>query len=132
MDFTEILAAFGIPLSISGLIGLFINVIITTVAIIIADKIIAHEIEGKHAFIMAFVAYFVTPLLLTGLALVNIVLPSVAVLYIIPLVVWIGLGEILLKADFKAKLIVAVLAFVIYAALTAIGIPAMMYNLIPF
>lgn len=131
MDFFEILSAFGIPLSISGIAGLLISAIITAASIIAADKIIAHNVQTKHAIIMALLAYFVTPLLLTGLALAGINLGATLAVYIIPLIVWIALGEILLDADVKTKAIVAIIAFVIYMILSFIGVPAMIYKAIP-
>jgi hypothetical protein len=133
MDVASILSTFGIPLTIGGIIGLLIDAIIVTIVIIISDKIIAHGIEAKHAFIMAFASYFLAIILMLGLAFANIVLPSLLAVYIIPLLVWVVLGELLLKsADRKKRLEVAVVAFVIYTILTFVGVPAMLYSFIPF
>ncbi len=97
--------------SVGGIISLLINVIITAIAIMIADKVITHEIEAKHSLIMAFIAYFLLPL---GLSYLITFVPVVsAIAFILPLVVWIILGEILLKADSKQKAIVAVIAYAV-------------------
>ena len=129
----DILSAFGIPLSISGIIGLLIQAVVTTFAIIIADKVIAHNIEPKHAFIMAIAAFFLTPLLMTGLFIIGIQVSIEMVKYVIPLVVWILLSQLLLEAEAKTKLYVALVAFVVYLILVDIvRLPVIIYSMIGF
>jgi len=118
-----------VPLTISGVISLLIQVFIGFVVIIFVDKLIAHEIEAKHAIIMSVGAYFIAPIFLSILSIVGIVIPFGFV--IIPLIVWIILGEILLEADFKSKFIVTVIAFSIYFVLIhLIGLPGIVSGFI--
>lgn len=116
-----------IPLTVGGILGLLINVIIITIILAVADKFIAHEMSIKNSFIMALIAYLVVPLLL-GFANIAFAFASI----IIPLIVWIILGEILLKGSRKGKMMAAGIAFVVYLLLTFAGVPGMMAGLIPF
>jgi len=110
MALESLLAVFSSLLSIGGIISLLINVVLTAVVIMILDKVIAHEIEPKHSLVMAFLAYFVAPLLIS--VAVQFV-PIIALLgVVLPLIVWMLLGQVLLKADMKQKAIVAIVAFV--------------------
>ena len=116
-------------LSIGGIVSLVVNVIVTAVAIIIADKIITHEIEVKHSLIMAFIAYFILPL---ALGYLITFVPAVAtVAIILPLVAWILLGELLLKADRKQKAIVAVIAYAVNLLLLGY-VSGFIFSLLPF
>jgi hypothetical protein len=83
---------------------------------------------------MAIAAYFLAPILMGVLIIAGIALPSILALYVIPLIVWIILGEVLLSSisDRKKRLEVAVVAFVIYTILTFIGVPVMIGSFIPF
>jgi hypothetical protein len=126
MDFTTIFSQF---LSLGGVISLIVNVIVTALAIMIADKIISHEISVKHSFIMAFIVYFILPLVLSFAATL---VPSIAPIFIIlPLVAWIILGELLLKADMKQKAIVAVIAYAVNILLS-IYVSGMILSFIHF
>ncbi len=103
--------AFGSLLSVAGIVSLVINVVITAIAIMIADKLITHEISVKHSLLMAFIAYLIVPILFS---LLFTFVPGIAVIGIIlPLIAWIILGEILLKSDRKQKAIVAVIAYAV-------------------
>jgi len=116
-------------LSIGGIVGLLVNVIIIFIVIVIADKVIAHEIEPKKSFIMALIAYLVVPLIFGVVISTGISIPYL--IYILPLIAWIILSQIMLKAEMKKKLIVAVVAFVIYTALNLVGVPMMISGLVP-
>ena len=115
--------------SVGGVISLVINVVVTALAIMIADKVITHEVEAKHSLIMAFVAYFLLPL---GLSYLIAFVPAVsAIAFILPLIVWIALGELLLKADRKQKAIVAVIAYAVNLLLLGY-VTGFVASLIPF
>ena len=120
---------FGSLLSVGGIVSLIINVVITAIAIMIADKVITHEISVKHSLLMAFVAYLIVPILFSFLlAFVR----SVAVIGIIlPLVAWIILGEILLKSDRKQKAIVAVIAYAVNILLLTY-VSGLIFAVLPF
>ena len=110
-----------IPSSVGGVVSLLVQVIVIWAVVILADKIIAHRVEPKRSLILAFLAYFISPLVL-AFAAINI--PFAGIL--LPLLVWIVLGEILLRvSSFVNRLKVAVLAFVIYLLLNVLGITGM-------
>lgn len=120
-----------VPLSVGGAIALLLNSIIALIALVIADKVIAHNVDVKHLFIMSIVALFLTPII-GGLALGYIAIPTVVSAYLLPLVVWIALGEVLIKeADMKTKLKVVVVGFVAYIILSLFLAPYV-FSLIPF
>ena len=114
-----------IPLSLGGIIGLLVNVVIITVILSLTDKFLAHEISIRNSFIMALIAYLVIPIILS-FANISFAFAS----YIIPLVIWIILGEILLKGGRKGRLIAAAVAFIAYLALTFLGVPFLIAGLI--
>jgi len=116
-----------IPLSVGGLIGLLINVIIIAVVLSLTDKLLAHEVSFKNSLIMALVAYLVVPLIIS---FASISFPFSG--YIIPLIIWIALGEVLLKGGRKGKLIAAAVAFILYIVLLLAGVTGMIAGLIPF
>jgi hypothetical protein len=129
----SLLEPFGVFLSVGGIIGLFINAVVTSIAIVIADKVIAHNIEFKHAFIMAIAAFFITPMFITGLMLAGFYIDLSLSLYVLPLLVWIILSELLLQSEVKTKLYVALFAFVVFLVLRdVVGLPAMLYSVIGF
>jgi hypothetical protein len=77
---------------------------------------------------MAALAYFVSPLVLIFL---GISIPFAGI--VIPLVVWILLGEVLLKgssAGFVGRLKVGAVAFVIYLILNLIGVSGMIASIV--
>jgi hypothetical protein len=118
----EILASF-IPTSVGGAIGLLVQILIIWVVVMLADKIIAHQIQAKHSLILAVLAYFLSPLVL---AFAAISIPFAGI--IVPLIVWIVLGEVLLRGysgGAVARLKVAAIAFVIYLILNMVGVPGM-------
>jgi hypothetical protein len=108
-----------IPTSVGGVVSLLVQVVVIWLAVILADKIIAHQIEAKRSAMLAFLAYFLSPLVL---ALVAINIPFAGLL--LPLVIWVALGEVLLREiGTGARLKVAAVAFVIYLLLNFLGIP---------
>ena len=119
------------PLSVGYAIGTLVKAFVAFIAIVVADKIIAHEINIKHSLIIAIVSLFLIPIV-GNLITQFISLPMLVFNYILPLVVWIILGEILLKSDMKTKLKVIVIAFVVYAILEYVGVPFIIAGLIPF
>ncbi|HLD85136.1 MAG TPA: hypothetical protein VI968_01120 [archaeon] len=110
--------AIGIPLSLGGIIATFVNALIAFVAITIADKFIGHNFEPKRTFIMAVVALFLAPIVST-FAFGAGVLPDYFSVYLLPLILWIVLGEVLLGGEGrKTKLEVAIIAFVVYSLMS--------------
>lgn len=106
-----------IPLTIPGIVAMFLDSLLAAVVIILADKIIAHNIEAKHAFMISGIALFIAPIL-GAFAASYIALPGFIFAYILPLLVWVALGEILLQADRMAKVKVMAVAFVVYLVLS--------------
>ncbi len=120
-----------VPLSVGGVIALLLNSIVALIALVIADKVIAHNVDVKHLFIMSIVALFVTPII-GGVVLGYVAVPAVVSAYLLPLVVWIALGEVLIKeADMKTKLKVVVVGFIAYIILSILLAPYV-FSLIPF
>lgn len=120
-----------VPLSVGGVIALLVNTLIAFLALVIADKIIAHNVDAKRLFILAFIALFVTPIV-GSLIFSAIALPSAVSAYVLPLIVWIVLGELLIKeADMKTKLKVVVVAFIVWIVLSIVLAPTV-FSLLPF
>ena len=116
-------------LNVGSIASLLVNSIVAFIAIMLANKVIAHNFEAKHAFIMAIVALFITPIVGTFIA------PYIPIPYfgaiILPLVVWIALGELSLNADPVTKLKIIIIAFVVYFLLSIFLTP-MIRGAIPF
>ena len=130
MPFHEFLSVFSIPTTVGGIVWLFVQTFIVFIIIVIADRVISHGVEMKHALILTFAAYFLSQLIPLGLAIVGVQLPS-SIFLVLPLIVWIGLGELLLSGDFKTKLIVAVIAYVAFFALNASPLRSIVISLVP-
>jgi len=115
-----------IPTSIGGAVALGVQILIIWIVVVLADKIIAHQIEAKRSLILAVLAYFLSPLVL---AFGGIVIPFAGIF--IPLIVWIILGEVLLRGfGAMVRLKVAAIAFVIYLILNMIGVPGIIASAI--
>ncbi|MFH0832363.1 MAG: hypothetical protein V1900_01410 [Candidatus Aenigmatarchaeota archaeon] len=101
--------------SMSNLTLYFVNSLIAFVAVMLSDEIIAHNIEVKHALILSVLSFFVAPVVapLVGLS-------GIYALILIPLVVWVLLGEIVLEADWETKLKVLLVAFAVYYILSIV------------
>ncbi|MBI5332006.1 MAG: hypothetical protein HZB65_00370 [Candidatus Aenigmarchaeota archaeon] len=122
-----------LPLSLAGIIGLLITTFIIFIALVIADKVIAHEMNIKHVLIMAFLCAFIVPII-TTIALQFLSIPvgfSQIFYYGLPLLSWVVLGEVLLGGEFKEKLAVAFIAFAVFTALQMFGISAMLMGFLP-
>lgn len=119
----------GVPSSIADVIWLAVQAIIIFVVIVVSDHIIAHGVGIKHAIIMSFAAFLLVPLILFFTASGGFMLPYLG--YVIPLIVWIILGEILLEGDMKNKAIVGVIAYVAYLALAFSGLQSMVTSVVP-
>jgi hypothetical protein len=123
--------AFESMLSISYIIATFISAIIAFIVIVISDKIIAHNIDIKHSFIMAIIALFVGPIV--GALIVtyaNVAIPFFSSI-ILPLILWIILGEVLLKeGGMITKLKVIIIAFVVFEILELYVFP-MVWGFVP-
>ena len=105
---------FGLPLSINSILFYLIDALIAWIAIIISDKVIAHEIEAKRTLVLALAAFFIVPLALQLLE-IGALIPAI----IVSLIVWIGLGELILEEiSFGTKLKVLIVAFGVYYAIS--------------
>ena len=107
--------------SIGWVISTLVNALVAAIALIISDKFIAHQIDAKRIFIMALVAMFVAPLL-ASLAL-GLAAAGPIVIYLVPLLIWILLGEVLLQAERMVKLKVAAVGFFVYIILSIMLTP---------
>jgi len=113
---------------VSSLISLVVETVIIVMAISLANVIITHGINIKRIFVMALLAYLLTPIV--GYFLVSF-LPAIP--YLLPLIVWIVLGELILKdIDFKKKAIVAAIGYVIFIILGFIGLSGIIHSLVGF
>ena len=130
MTFHGFLGVFGVPATAGGIVWLLVQSLIVFLVIVLADRVIAHGVQTKHALILSFAAYFIPGLILFGLNLAGVLLPG-SILLVVPLLVWIGLGELLLEGDFKSKLIVAVIAYVAFFALNASPLQSFVTSLVP-
>jgi hypothetical protein len=100
---------FGLSLSISTILIYLIDALIAWIAIIISDKIIAHEIEPKKSLVLALASFLVVPIALPMLGI-----GALGSVIVVSAIVWIGLGELILEADRMTKLKVLIIAFVVY------------------
>lgn len=114
-----------IPLTIPGIVASFMNSLLAGIVIMAADKLIAHNIEAKHALLISGIALFITPIL-GAFAADFVALPGFVFAYLLPLLVWIVLGELLLKSGMAAKLKVMAIAFVVYVVLSFTVGPALL------
>jgi hypothetical protein len=113
-------------INLGSILATFVSALVAFIAILISDKIMAHEIEIKQCFIIAVTALFIGPLIgafIAGIIAVPDVLAGVFAAYLVPLLIWIILGELLLKIDKMAKLKVMVVAFVVYIVLNMVLSP---------
>lgn len=125
----DFFSGFGIT-TIADVLWLFVQTLIIFVVIVIADRVVSHGVDIKHALILSFAAYFLVLLLPFGLSLTGISLPYF-VIAVLPILVWIALGEILLEGDFKTKLIVAVIAYAAYIIINVLPVHSFVTSLIP-
>ena len=117
------------PMTLGGIIATLVNVLIIFLALVIADKVIAHNVNVKRLLIMALIAFFLAPII-GSLIAGYVAIPYIGL--ILPLIVWIILGELLIKeADMKTKLKVVVVAFVVYTFLSLYLTPVII-SLLPF
>lgn len=125
----DILAA--VPLSAAGIISTLINAVIASIAIIIVSKLMKQSLGAKRAFLIAIISLFIIPVIFALIA-EAVVLPGFVIAYIIPLIVWILLGEILLSGEgMMNKLKIIIIAFVIYIILSIFLAPTI-FSFIPF
>lgn len=104
--------------SIGGIATLVVSMLIAWIILMISDKIIGHEIEAKHTLIISVISLLITPIVVSLLAKYMVlpgILATLLVVYLLPLLVWIVLGELLIKdIDVVKKFGVMIIAFVVY------------------
>ncbi len=118
-----------IPLTIPGIVTMFVNSMLAFMVVVLSDKVISHNLELKRASIVSGVALFITPVvgaLVAGYTALPLYLSGILFAYVLPLLVWIVLGEFLLKSDMKTKLKVMVIAFVAYIVLSFTVAPVLL------
>ncbi len=125
--------------SVSGALWLLVKSLLVFVVIVVADRLLAHEMEFKHALAVSVAAFFAIPFLLSAVYLfldfgfqLNLIL-----FYGLPLLVWIILAEAFLGgADHKTKLELAFIAWVSYLVIdfagASTGIPQAISQFVPF
>ncbi|MDI6720846.1 MAG: hypothetical protein QMD85_00545 [Candidatus Aenigmarchaeota archaeon] len=115
------------------IVGNLVGALIAFIAIMISDKVIAHNIEPKKSLIMSLIALFIVPILATFVAGFVTVLAGIPYMvgFFLPLIFWIILGEVLLSSDRMTKLKVTAVAFVVYIILSIFLTPYIM-SVIPF
>lgn len=123
-------ALLGIPLSGAGILAVLINALVIFLAVVLADKFIAHNFEVKKSLILSVLAYFVAPLA-GGLAVSLLGVPFFVGQYVVPLAVWVALSEVLLQGDRITKVKVGAVAFVMWAVLQQAGITAIIAAALP-
>jgi hypothetical protein len=125
--------------SVNGALWMFIESLIVAAVVVFADRIIAHEMEVKHAVIVSIAAFFAIPFLMSAalpLLFFNATF-NIIFFYGLPLLVWILLAEAFLSgADHKTKIELAFVAWIVYLFVGYVGIytgiPAMLNQYIPF
>lgn len=114
------------PFDLISIFAFIVQLLIIWIVILLSERLVAARVGAKRAFALAFLAYFIPPLLFT---FVNIAIPFAYL--IIPLVVWIILSELLLRdSSFGGRIKIAVVAFVIYLILQFIGLPGLIIGLV--
>ena len=106
-----------LPLTLGGVITTLVNALLAFVVLLAADKVVAHNQEPKKTLIVSLVALFITPVI-GAYAASFATLPDFVFSYLLPLFVWIILGELLLEGDYRTKLKVVGIAFIAYIVLS--------------
>jgi len=119
-------------LSLSLVIDILIRTLVAFIALVIVDAILTKELSAKRTFAMAFLALFIVPIAASFIALPSILGSGLVSLIILPLIVWIILGEVMLKAEWKTKLKVAVIAFIVYLVLIFVNLGSYLRAILPF
>jgi len=114
-----------------ALVSAFLLSIVPFITLSIVNAIATKELSLKRAFIMAFLSFFVVRTM-ASMVSVPFVSSGLGSSIILPLIAWIILGEIFLKADWKKKLLITVTSFVVYLALLFVGFESYLLSLIPF
>jgi len=102
-----------LPIAPALAVTYLVNTLLAFAAVVLSDKIISHEIEIKHALIISFVALFITPILVPYIGVFD---RGMAI--ILSFVVWVMLGEVLLRSDYTTKFKVLAIAFGVYYILS--------------
>ena len=120
---------FDIAFPVASITALIVESALITLAIALADFAISHGIELKRILMMSGLAYLLVPIV--G-SLLGSYLPALTI-YLLPLLVWVILGEIFLKElDFRKKAIVAGLGYIIFLIFGIIQLPGIIISLLAF
>ncbi|MBI2584073.1 MAG: hypothetical protein HYW25_05370 [Candidatus Aenigmarchaeota archaeon] len=112
-------------LELFSILVLVVQLLIIWIVVLLSAKLVASGIGALRAFVLAFLAYFLPPLVFSFF---SISIPYAAI--IIPLIVWIILGELLLReATLGGRLKITIVAFIIYLILQFIGLPGIIIGL---
>lgn len=111
---------FDFQFPLSGIVSLIINWAVITISLVLANYAISHQIDIKKIPIMGIVAYVLSPIFTS---ILNPFVP-LEVSYILPLILWIILGEFMLKEemDLKKRALIAVLGYIIFISLSYLNI----------
>lgn len=102
-----------LPISTSLATTYLINTLLAFFLVVLSDRIIAHEVEAKHALILSVISLFVVPMLAPYIGVFD---RGIAI--ILSFVVWVALGEVLLRSDYATKFKVLAIAFGVYYILS--------------
>ena len=129
-------SVFDLTYPISSIIALFVESSFISLSVYIADFIIAHGIEAARIRIMSIVANVLVPVVFSLLLEMFPILLfqrdySSIIGYVLPVIVWIVLGELFLRdLDFKKKAMIAVLGYGLFLFFNAIHLQAIIHSVI--
>jgi len=115
-------------LNVGYVVSTLLSALVAWIAIMISNKVIAHNVDAKRGLVMSIIALFIVPIIGAFIALP---IPFFGA-YILPLIVWIILGEVLLRGEgATTKLKVVIVAFVVYILLSIFVAPYI-WTALPF
>lgn len=121
------MAFLSLPISPALATAYLISTLLAFIAVILSDRIIAHEVETKHALILSVVSLFLVPLVAPYIGVFD---KGLAI--ILSFVVWVILGEVLLHADMQTKFKVLAVAFFVYYVMSIFLLETIQGYLRPF
>ncbi|MFH0958175.1 MAG: hypothetical protein V1897_05670 [Pseudomonadota bacterium] len=111
-------------MSVGGIIGTLLSTVVTFIILVILNKIFEHDMEVRHSLIMSVICFFVLPMAVGAVMMFGgFSVPYLGL--ILPLIIWIILGEVLLGGDRKTRLKVAIIAFAVYTILSIFVFPSL-------
>src|SRR5687768_12610621 len=103
--------------TVASVLATLVSALVAFVALVISDKFIAHGIETRRLAIISIAALFIAPIAGTLISSYLLV-PLYIAAYLLPLAIWIILGEFLLTNDRMTNFKVAAIGWVVYIILS--------------